>query len=93
MAFRLKKNDGLLSGFFVDVNLFKESKERKAEIGKNRVDAVNSDNGNDGALGADSLADEDANLMVKLKFLTYKVGSQLLFTDAYTVWEMETVIF
>ena len=86
-------NDVLLSGFFVDVNLFKESKERKAEIGKSRVGVVNSDNGNVGAVGADSLADEDANLMVKLKFLTYKVGTEVLITDADIVWEAETVSF
>lgn len=77
----MRHNPGLwplYRGFFVDVNLFKESKERKVEIGKNRVDVVNSDNGNVGAVGADSLADEDANLMVKLKFLTYKLRTFLI---------------
>ena len=64
----------MLSGFFVDVNLYKESKQRAADIGKIMIDA-NKDK--DNASGADSLADEDANLMVKLKFLTYKVNRRL----------------
>lgn len=57
------------SGFFVDVNLFKANKERASEISKgndNVVEDGTSSSGND-------LADEDKNLMVKLKFLTYKV--------------------
>lgn len=31
------------------------------------------ENGSSSTLGKDGLADEDANLMIKLKFLTYKV--------------------
>ncbi|CAO2814431.1 unnamed protein product [Amaranthus hypochondriacus] len=75
----------LYRGFFVDVNLYKESKHRAAEICKIMIDA-NKDK--DNASGADSLADEDANLMVKLKFLTYKLrtflirnGLSILFKD------------
>lgn len=30
-------------------------------------------NGNDAVSAKDGIADEDANLMIKLKFLTYKV--------------------
>lgn len=58
-------------GFFVDINLFKASKERAAEIAKDKssiVEDVSSD-----MPGKYGLADEDANLMIKLKFLTYKV--------------------
>lgn len=58
-------------GFFIDINLFKANKERAAEIAKNNIGTV--ENGSAGASGKDGLADEDANLMIKLKFLTYKV--------------------
>ena len=58
-------------GFFVDINLFKANKERAAEISKsNNME----ENGSSSTLGKDALADEDANLMIKLKFLTYKVS-------------------
>jgi hypothetical protein len=55
-------------GFFVDINLFKANKERAAEIAKN-----NNIDGNVNDRAKDGLADDDANLMIKLKFLTYKV--------------------
>lgn len=55
-------------GFFVDINLFKADKEKVAEISKNSVN----ERGSSGT-EKDDFADEDANLMVKLKFLTYKV--------------------
>lgn len=58
-------------GFFVDINLFKANKERAAEIAKTSAGIV--ENGSTGASSKDGLADEDANMMVKLKFLTYKV--------------------
>ncbi|KAB1203048.1 Peptide chain release factor 1 [Morella rubra] len=61
---------GDLVGFFVDFNLFKASKERAAELTKS--DNV-VENGSSSTSGKDGLADEDANLMIKLKFLTYKV--------------------
>ena len=58
-------------GFFIDINLFKANKERAIEIGKisNMVEHSSSS-----ASAKDGLADEDANLMIKLKFLTYKVS-------------------
>ncbi|KAL2328655.1 hypothetical protein Fmac_022082 [Flemingia macrophylla] len=63
----------LYRGFFVDINLFKANKENAAEISKNSVNEI----GN-GSSGRDDLADEDANLMVKLKFLTYKLRTFLI---------------
>ncbi|CAB4313146.1 unnamed protein product [Prunus armeniaca] len=63
-------------GFFVDINLFKASKERAAEIAKDKssiVEDVSSD-----MPGKYGLADEDANLMIKLKFLTYKLRTFLI---------------
>lgn len=60
-------------GFFVDINLFKGNKERAAEIAKNNNKMEANINGNDAVSAKDGIADEDANLMIKLKFLTYKV--------------------
>ena len=70
-------------GFFVDINLFKENKERTAEISKNNDNMVEMDSSSS---GVDDLADEDANLMVKLKFLTYKVHILLWLKFAEVVW-------
>lgn len=56
-------------GFFVDINLFKANKEKVAEISKNS--SINESDST--SIERDDFADEDANLMVKLKFLTYKV--------------------
>lgn len=61
-------------GFFVDINLFKADKEKAAEISKNN--SIN-ESGNTSS-EKDDFADEDANLMVKLKFLTYKVYTPML---------------
>ncbi|TQD73247.1 hypothetical protein C1H46_041214 [Malus baccata] len=63
-------------GFFVDINLFKASKERAAEIAKGKSSIV--EDGNSGMPGKYGLADEDANLMIKLKFLTYKLRTFLI---------------
>ncbi|KAI3839526.1 hypothetical protein MKW92_046025, partial [Papaver armeniacum] len=57
--------------FFVDINLFKVSKDKVAE--GNNVQSKNAYGSSETSTsGADGLADEDANLMIKLKFLTYK---------------------
>ena len=61
-----------LTGFFVDLNLFKADKEKAAEIAGTEKGAKKVDE-NNGTFTNESLADEDANLMIKLKFLTYKV--------------------
>ncbi|BAT90626.1 tRNA ligase [Vigna angularis] len=63
----------LYRGFFVDVNLFNANKETAAEISSNSVKETGSNNA-----GEDDFADEDANLMVKLKFLTYKLRTFLI---------------
>ncbi|KAH6814067.1 RNAligase [Perilla frutescens var. frutescens] len=74
----MRHNPGLwplYRGFFVDLNLFKANKERAAEFqGK-----TNSGSGLNGESAKDDLADEDANLMIKLKFLTYKHVLDALF--------------
>ena len=62
-----------MPGFFVDINLFKANKDKAAEIAKTSNDLVKNVNDSNGASTKDGLADEDANLMIKLKFLTYKV--------------------
>ncbi|KAL5581190.1 hypothetical protein UlMin_013632 [Ulmus minor] len=66
----------LYRGFFVDINLFKANKERAAELAKNNASIV--ENGSSGTSEKDGLADEDANLMIKLKFLTYKLRTFLI---------------
>ncbi|KAJ4813012.1 RNA ligase isoform 1 [Rhynchospora pubera] len=86
----MRKNKGLwplYRGFFVDVNLFKVNKEKAAELirdGDSQLNIVPESSSSD----KDGLADEDANLMVKLKFLTYKLrtflirnGLSILFKD------------
>ncbi|KAL5831218.1 hypothetical protein ACOSQ4_016572 [Xanthoceras sorbifolium] len=77
----------LYRGFFVDINLFKANKERAAEIAKNNHMGGDA-GGNGGISRTDSLADDDANIMIKLKFLTYKIrtflirnGLSILFKD------------
>lgn len=61
----------MFAGFFVDINLFKENKDKAAELVKSKSNLMDTE-GN-GTLGRDGFADEDSNLMIKLKFLTYKV--------------------
>lgn len=63
-----------LLGFFVDINLFKVNKEKAVELTKDGNSLLKNVNGTHAVKSTtDGLADEDANLMVKLKFLTYKV--------------------
>ncbi|GAV62085.1 hypothetical protein CFOL_v3_05609 [Cephalotus follicularis] len=68
----------LYRGFFVDINLFKTNKERVAEKGKSNNNIVGIFNGSGDASVVDGLADDDANLMIKLKFLTYKLRTFLI---------------
>ncbi|PWZ13113.1 tRNA ligase 1 [Zea mays] len=60
--------------FFVDVNLFKANNKKAAELAKDGNTLLKNINGALDSNGSvvDGLADEDSNLMVKLKFLTYK---------------------
>lgn len=55
--------------------MFKVNKEKAAELAKNIRSSV--ENSSSAASGKGGLADEDANLMIKLKFLTYKVNSNM----------------
>ncbi|GFY85759.1 RNAligase [Actinidia rufa] len=68
----------LYRGFFVDINLFKANKDEAAEIAKTSNDLVKNVNDSNGTSTKDGLADEDANLMIKLKFLTYKLRTFLI---------------
>ncbi|GAU14656.1 hypothetical protein TSUD_97200, partial [Trifolium subterraneum] len=73
----MRKKPGLwplYRGFFVDVNIFKADKEKVAEISKNS--SINESRST--STQKDDFADEDANLMVKLKFLTYKLRTFLI---------------
>ena len=62
-------------GFFIDVNLFKANNKKAAELSKDSNTLLKNINGalDSSSSTKDDLADEDSNLMVKLKFLTYKV--------------------
>ncbi|XP_057782702.1 tRNA ligase 1 [Salvia miltiorrhiza] len=64
----------LYRGFFVDLNLFKVNKGRAVEF---PTEASTGSDSN-GESAKDDLADEDANLMIKLKFLTYKIRTFLI---------------
>ncbi|XVF19501.1 hypothetical protein REPUB_Repub11eG0115900 [Reevesia pubescens] len=68
----------LYRGFFLDINLFKANKERAAEIAKSNSDLVGHVNNGSSISTRDGLADDDANLMIKLKFLTYKLRTFLI---------------
>ncbi|KAJ9546068.1 hypothetical protein OSB04_025775 [Centaurea solstitialis] len=68
----------LYRGFFVDINLFKASKEKAQEIARISADVGKNDKDTDDTSRKSGLADEDANLMIKLKFLTYKLRTFLI---------------
>ncbi|KAG1368834.1 tRNA ligase 1 [Cocos nucifera] len=77
-------------GFFLDINLFKVNKERATELAKDSNALLKNinDSCNSSTLASDGLANEDANVMIKLKFLTYKLrtflirnGLSILFKD------------
>ncbi|XP_010542600.1 PREDICTED: uncharacterized protein LOC104815752 isoform X2 [Tarenaya hassleriana] len=68
----------LYRGFFIDINLFKSNKGKDAVTLKSADNTVGDANENGGTQGKDGLADEDANLMIKLKFLTYKLRTFLI---------------
>ncbi|KAL6979294.1 hypothetical protein U1Q18_020959 [Sarracenia purpurea var. burkii] len=54
------------------------SKEKAAEMAKTGNDLLIKVNNSNGTSTKDGLADEDANLMIKLKFLTYKLRTFLI---------------
>ncbi|XP_073144502.1 tRNA ligase 1 [Henckelia pumila] len=68
----------LYRGFFVDLNLFKVKKERLTEFSEENNIMVETGGDTNGASARDGLADEDANLMIKLKFLPYKIRTFLI---------------
>lgn len=68
----------LYRGFFVEINFFKASKEEAAEIAKISKDVGKFDKDSEDTWRKSGLADEDANLMIKLKFLTYKLRTFLI---------------
>ncbi|XP_047091861.1 tRNA ligase 1-like isoform X1 [Lolium rigidum] len=80
---QMRKNQGLwplYRGFFVDINLFKVNNKKAAEVSKDSntsleiIDcALNSS-----LLARDGLDDEDSSLMLKLKFLNYKIRTILI---------------
>ncbi|KAI3917376.1 hypothetical protein MKW98_027295 [Papaver atlanticum] len=79
----MRHNPGLwplYRGFFVDINLFKLSKDKAAEVAEdNNVQSNNANGSSETSISATGgLGDEDANLMIKLKFLTYKIRTFLI---------------
>ncbi|XP_010475570.1 PREDICTED: uncharacterized protein LOC104754968 isoform X2 [Camelina sativa] len=68
----------LYRGFFVDINLFKSNKGRDLMALKSTDNAVKDASENDAQRGKHDLADDDANLMIKLKFLPYKLRTFLI---------------
>ncbi|RZC79785.1 hypothetical protein C5167_042362 [Papaver somniferum] len=84
----MRHNPGLwplYRGFFVDINLFKVSKDKAAE--DNNVQSKNANGSSETSTsGADGLADENANLMIKLKFLTYKIRTFLIRNGKMKIW-------
>ncbi|WOK99433.1 hypothetical protein Cni_G08145 [Canna indica] len=90
----MRRNQGLwplYRGFFVDVNLFKVNKEGAADLTKDSNSLLKSING---SLDTNGLANEDENLMIKLKFLTYKIrtflirnGLSILFKDGPSAYK------
>ncbi|CAM0877320.1 unnamed protein product [Alopecurus aequalis] len=95
----MRKNQGLwplYRGFFIDVKLFKVNNEKVVELSKdNNITQKNIEGSLDSSLlDEDGLADEDTNLMVKLKFLTYKIrtflirgGISTLFNDGHSAYK------
>ncbi|XP_075093401.1 tRNA ligase 1 [Nicotiana tabacum] len=71
----------LYRGFFVDLDLFKANEEKAAEMVQSSNHMVKNEEEDS------SLADEDANLMVKLKFLTYKLRTFLIRNGLMTLFK------
>nr|GEU94686.1 tRNA ligase 1 [Tanacetum cinerariifolium] len=68
----------LYRGFFVDINLFKASKDKAKVIAETSTEVDKNEKYSTDTSGKYGLADEDANLMIKLKFLTYKLRTFLI---------------
>ncbi|RLM85846.1 uncharacterized protein C2845_PM04G04970 [Panicum miliaceum] len=88
----MRKNQGLwplYRGFFVDVNLFKTTNKKAAELAKDGDALLKNISGalDSNSSAVDGLADEDSNLMVKLKFLTYKLRTFLIRNGLSTLFK------
>ncbi|KAJ8751586.1 hypothetical protein K2173_016834 [Erythroxylum novogranatense] len=84
----------LYRGFFVDINLFKANKHNATEIARNHNSVVRTFKDDSEITAKEGLADDDANLMIKLKFLTYKIrtflirnGLSILFKDGPSAYK------
>ncbi|XP_077247868.1 tRNA ligase 1-like isoform X2 [Tasmannia lanceolata] len=80
---KMRDNPGLwplCRGFFLDINLFKVNEESAGEISEDSNLLTRNINGSYGTstMRTDGLADEYAHLMIKLKFLTYKIRTFLI---------------
>ncbi|KAF9589671.1 hypothetical protein IFM89_026926 [Coptis chinensis] len=96
---KMRYNPGLwplYRGFFADINFFKANEEKGVEIAKETNVLVKKVNASCGAFtsGIENLAEEDANLMIKLKFLTYKLrtflirnGLSILFSKGHSAYK------
>ncbi|KAG9443459.1 hypothetical protein H6P81_014799 [Aristolochia fimbriata] len=95
----MRQNPGLwplYRGFFVDVNLFKVNQDKAAEISRESNSMLlksASSNQDTGTSGKNGLADEDANLMLKLKFLTYKLRTFLIRNGLSTLFKEGPVAY
>lgn len=79
----------LYRGFFVDVNLFKVSEEKASQMPEDNSLLRNHVESSFGArmFEDDDLADEAENLMIKLKFLTYKLRTFLIRNGISTLFK------
>ncbi|KAK4709518.1 hypothetical protein R3W88_030443 [Solanum pinnatisectum] len=71
----------LYRGFFVDLDLFKVNEKKTAEMAGSSNQVVKNEEEDS------SLADEDANLMVKMKFLPYKLRTFLIRNGLSTLFK------
>lgn len=88
----MRRNQGLwplYRGFFVDINLFKANNKKAAELSKDSNTLLKNIDGSldSSSSTKDDLADEDSNLMVKLKFLTYKIRTFLIRNGLSTLFK------
>ncbi|XP_020676662.1 tRNA ligase 1 [Dendrobium catenatum] len=85
----------LYRGFFIDIDLFKVQKDKASELAKESNALLsNLSISCSSKIEKDGLADDDANLMIKLKFLTYKIrtflirnGLSILFKDGPSAYK------
>ncbi|KAM0861973.1 hypothetical protein ACQ4PT_045558 [Festuca glaucescens] len=85
----MKQIKEMKPSFFVDVNLFKANNMKTTELSEDSNILLNSIEGSLDSSSSvkDGLADEDSNLMVKLKFLPYKIRTFLLQNGLSTIFK------